>query len=1553
MRRLTNRFAIVLSLLLVCLGALLMRGSPPPTRAQSPPTSLPPGPSADARGPRCPQPEARPEAVKARMRPALRERLQLCRRWRQRLPESPADPFRSVSPNIPSDKARLSALRPARATARQSVIVQLDGPPVAEFRLRRFLPAGRRPQPLSPEQQESLRRYAEELTQAQDRVIATLRRQGIDLKVKSRYRYVFNGMAVEVPTADVERLNEVPGIKAVFPDRLVWATLNDSVPLIGAPTVWAMHDSLGRPVQGQDIVVAIIDTGIDYTHPDLGGCTAVGPGCRVADGYDFVNDDNDPFDDNGHGTHVAGIVGANGTVKGVAPQVTFYAYKVLNQYGSGSDSQVIAGIERAVDPDQDPGTNDAVDVMNLSLGGMGGRNDPVTVAVENAVRAGVVAAVAAGNAGRAGFFTVGSPGNAEHAITVGATDKSDVLADFSSRGPIPQGWLLKPDITAPGVAISSTVPSNSYAVYDGTSMATPHVAGAAALLRQLHPDWTPEEVKAALVNGALDVGYSPIEQGTGRLDLPMAADPLTLVTPTSLGLGVDYYQDQPIWSATATFTITNRSPVTVTYAITAPTGLPAGVNVGLSAVSVTVGISASVGVTLTVDVDNATVTPPGPPTYTISDTLTIGASGQPEIRLPFGFGMFTGVDAYEDDNSPATANPIPTDGTPQTHNFHVSNDEDWVKFQATAGTNYVIETRQIYDYKQWAVLELYDTDGTTLLADNDRVLWWYQSRIEWTAPANGTYYVRVLPGWGETFFGDITQYDLAVYVGGEGSIGPDAYEGDNTPVDAVLIQPNGVVHHHNFYGDGDEDWVKFQAQAGQSYIIETLNLRFMADTILELYDTDGTTLLVRDDNSSGSDTWGSFIQWTAPADGIYYVRVRNWVNETFGTQYDLVIRPQGMDLAGQIGGGMSAVDVIGNHAIVGHGPRVEVVDVSDPANPQPLGQTEPLADVVNRLNVVDNVAYVADGPGGFYTVSIANPAHPQVLDHYDAWAFDVVITGTVAYVAGGWQVVAFSVADPANVTLLGSLDTSNGWVDAVAVSGDHLYAADSWNGLRVINVADPANPVQEVVVPHHGGYPTDVAVADGYAYVTSEPRWDGSGWSGGGIQAIQVITPTESVEVGYLDSAGVSVDAIDVVGNVAHLARGESGLQVVSIADPTNMVVRSQIDTRDWAIDVKVAGGTGYVADYNGGLRIIDVSNPDSPAEQGAYEPPGAPWAIALNGTLAVTVEGVALRTFDITDPFAPVARGVLDLDAAPLNGWGTDVALAGSTAYVAGGDAGLVEVDLSDPTNPTVSGQLDLGGFAQVLSLRDGRAFVGVGSTLHVISVVTPGNPTPQGTLTLPDYIWDLTATDSLVLVADNNAGLRIVSVMDPANPVEMANRSFNGAVTGVAVQGSTAYVTEYPWWIGYRYAGGGLWAVSIANPANPYLVGYYDTTGWPRRVTRIGNVAYLSDSGMLRGITVGEPWNMHGVQFREIPGWVAEATDASEYLAVAGGAGGLWMVSRHPCAGNPGDLNCDGVTDVNDLALATPYWRHLVIGAPFDRDFNLWVNIVDFVSLVRYWGP
>ncbi|MCM3362733.1 S8 family serine peptidase [Niallia sp. MER TA 168] len=474
------------------------------------------------------------------------------------------------------------------------------------------------------------------------------------------FKEVFHGFSVEGPVRELEKLKQSESVNQVSKVQTYMAEADDPVEIIGADEI---RNFLGKSLEhlsGKGIKVGVIDTGIDYQHSDLQK--------NYKEGYDFVDKDQDPMETKGlgrrdtfHGTHVAGIIAADGKMKGVAPNATIYAYRALGPGGSGTTEQILAAIDRAV--------RDKVDIINLSLGSdVNGPDLPISLALNEVVKKGIIAVAAAGNAGPA-EWTVGSPGTASKAISVGAstpniytpfilindqkipltnmenseewadtgsvhlvsggigkrnqltdvkgklvlmergeltfTEKvqnayemgaigvliynniegpfqgmlekevaipvagitkaegefikesirkketyltivkkweKDILADFSSRGPVTSTWEIKPDVLAPGVVINSTVP-NGYMSLQGTSMAAPFVAGACALLLEAHPDWGPEEVKASLMNTAKpvknrqNVTYKVYEQGAGRIQVDKAIEANVLITPGSIRFG--------------------------------------------------------------------------------------------------------------------------------------------------------------------------------------------------------------------------------------------------------------------------------------------------------------------------------------------------------------------------------------------------------------------------------------------------------------------------------------------------------------------------------------------------------------------------------------------------------------------------------------------------------------------------------------------------------------------------------------------------------------------------------------------------------------------------------------------------------------------------------------------------------------------------------------------------------------------------------------------------------------------------------------------------------
>ena len=408
------------------------------------------------------------------------------------------------------------------------------------------------------------REYSAELLSSHNSFKDAMVRAFPDVAFGAEWTVVLNAIALNAPAGALDWAASRPGVGRVEQDHAVSATLSQSVPLINADDLWSSKNGTGSTITGKGVVVAVLDTGIDYAHPDLGGTKnrvndlaniTAGTHKRIIGGYNYATSTGDFWDGHGHGTHCAGIVGANGTVKGVAPDVKFRIYKVLSDAGWGSDSWVISGVEAATDPDDDGDTSDHSDVISMSLGGFGHPDDALCEACDDAQAAGVLVAVAASNEGPA-YETLGAPGNARKVVSVGATFKDDALVSFSSIGPSPV-MQIKPDVVAPGVYIYSTYRNQGYTTMSGTSMATPHVAGAAALLVQSHRSWTSDQVKQALMGSAKDVNYNAYRQGAGRIDVLAANNTPALADPPSVSLGR--------LSSTA-----NSTELTITFRNTAP-----------------------------------------------------------------------------------------------------------------------------------------------------------------------------------------------------------------------------------------------------------------------------------------------------------------------------------------------------------------------------------------------------------------------------------------------------------------------------------------------------------------------------------------------------------------------------------------------------------------------------------------------------------------------------------------------------------------------------------------------------------------------------------------------------------------------------------------------------------------------------------------------------------------------------------------------------------------------------------------------------------------------
>ncbi len=401
----------------------------------------------------------------------------------------------------------------------------------------------------------TLQRLADSGRQSDTRVIVELADNAPAGVIKAlggsegRRLHTFGGRVARINSSRLADLVNSPWVKSVHYDRPVSVLMNRVGVMTGAR---AAQTSLG--LDGSGVGVAIIDSGITSWHDDLMG-TGIN-GQKVVQFVDFVNNRPRPYDDNGHGTHVAGIIAgsgydSDGARAGMAPGAHLVSLKVLDANGGGHISDVIAALDWVVE-------NRAaynIRVVNLSVGAAvteSYETDPLTLAAKGAVDAGVVVVTAAGNVGKnaAGQIQYGgitAPGNAPWVLTVGAsshmgtlTRTDDTVADYSSRGPTAIDYLAKPDLVAPGTGIVSLSDPNStfyatksaylldgtretsyhpYLSLTGTSMATPVVAGAVALMLQANPALTPNAVKAILEYTAEDHGgYNRLSEGAGFLN---------------------------------------------------------------------------------------------------------------------------------------------------------------------------------------------------------------------------------------------------------------------------------------------------------------------------------------------------------------------------------------------------------------------------------------------------------------------------------------------------------------------------------------------------------------------------------------------------------------------------------------------------------------------------------------------------------------------------------------------------------------------------------------------------------------------------------------------------------------------------------------------------------------------------------------------------------------------------------------------------------------------------------------------------------------------------
>ncbi|MBI2939849.1 MAG: hypothetical protein HYY04_05365 [Chloroflexi bacterium] len=620
-----------------------------------------------------------------------------------------------------------------------------------------------------------------------------------------------------------------------------------------------------------------------------------------------------------------------------------------------------------------------------------------------------------------------------------------------------------------------------------------------------------------------------------------------------------------------------------------------------------------------------------------------------------------------------------------------------------------------------------------------------------------------------------------------------------------------------------------------------------------------------------------------------------------------------VEFVGQIGGVTRAVAVAERngvtYAYVGVGPRLVILDVSDPADPVLVGRSALLPGVVNGLAVDASHAYIAAGDRGLRILEVGtNPASPTEVGFFDTsgWTSDVAVVGNLAYLADGHLGLRIlDVTNPAGPVEVGAYDTP-GWTAGLAVAGRYVYLADSATrnkdgqnvpgSLRVVDVSDPAHPT-EVGSYGSSGDARGVDVVGSYAYLA-----DGRG----GLRILDVTNPASPTPVSQTATQG-DAWGVAVVGSYAYVADNWWGIRIVDVTNPASPVVvgsGASSSASKEARDVAVAGTYAYVAGYSSGLRIVDVADPTRPAPVGSFGPAGYASAVAVaDRNLSIAASNAGLRIVDVADPVGPTEVGSFD-----TSGDARDVALTGTYAYLADGWAGLSVVDVADPTRPVLAGYHDTPGDISSVAVGGGRAYLAetpywngsqsLGGGLTTVDITNPANPRELSFLHTRGEVRDVAVAGSYVYIVESGywtgsegapGGLRIVDVSNPASPVVAGSHDI-GDAWGVAVAGPYAYVAA---------GSEGLLIVDVADPTRPTRIGSYRTQGYAQGVTVVGTFVYLaaSESG-LRILDVADPTRPAEVGYYDTPGRARSVAIAGSDVYVADGEGGV-VILRFAGAG------------------------------------------------------
>jgi hypothetical protein len=615
------------------------------------------------------------------------------------------------------------------------------------------------------------------------------------------------------------------------------------------------------------------------------------------------------------------------------------------------------------------------------------------------------------------------------------------------------------------------------------------------------------------------------------------------------------------------------------------------------------------------------------------------------------------------------------------------------------------------------------------------------------------------------------------------------------------------------------------------------------------------------------------------------------------------LKAAGWDLTSQVGGPTQGLAVQGNYAYIGVGPRLVVVDISNPANPIQVGASAVLDDFVLGVAVSETFAYVAAGGAGLQLLDIANPLAPTMIG---AWNF-------------------------------------KGMTEGVAVANGVAYVANGPYGLRVLDVSNPAAPV-ELAHAFEMNYAYDVTISGRYAYLAA---------AGAGLLIADISNPAYPVELGAYDTPGYA-HAVTVSGGLAYVADQWGGLKVINVADPLLPALIGDLQTQGWAFDVTLAGSQAYIADAFKGLRVVNISDPAHPAEVGGLEwsQSNAGGVVVIGNQAYLADRKNGLRVINIANPLQPVQTGFLNLfDTARM------VITGGDYAYVAAGFNGVRILNISNPVHPVEVGAYEFNSYATMVKLDGNRLFASTNGGLaeQGIHVVDISDPTHPQRISYYDWVGEcrgIAVVGNLGYFADAG-GLKMVDFSDLANPLLVGNtQEWAGSVQ---IQGNLAYVARGPlgWkiyditdlgnilsvavvpeasgWtqdvkivgtLAYVRVAGGIRIYDVTNPVTPALLSSYSVSaGRSGQLGVAGDRLYVTKSEHgFEVVDVSDPENPVLVNQVDTLGYVEQITPDVNHLFVADNNGGVLVYSPSTSLSDPSQTSPTVESEMAPFDLSTP---------------------------------